>query len=206
VPPPNGTTPVPPPRPGSVAKSGAACDLPGGWFFKGACALELVTSQGALLDLPRYRGVAIALAFGESDASGSIPFVAGDAIGDGDVAGRLNGQIPFVGYGRACLNESRTATPCAGKALAYAIVVNGGRTTVAFKASPTIVVSSLHGFPGTSCSIATMVWSGAPGHAAWIVRPPASQPGGTLLRFESRPVPQTYASGGSFTVFAVVCK
>jgi len=185
------------------------CDLPGGWFFRGACRLELVTAPGAAVALPAYRGFAVNVTFGANDAPGAIPFVVGDALGDGDITGRLNGTIDFRGYGDAkCVTKSRVLAPCAGKTVIYAIVVNAGRVRVRFKASPTVVVSSVHGFPGNQCAIATMIWGNEAGKGveAWVVPPHFAVPNGVTLRFDSEPGAQTYASGGNFTVFAVVCR
>jgi hypothetical protein len=199
---PSAAAAVPPPVATPAAKN--PCDLPGGWFFKGSCALELVTPAGATFALPAYRGVGVELAYGASDVRDKVPFVAGDAVGTGDVAGLLNGTIEFAPYGRAnCLSLARKPVPCAGSALIYIIVVNGGRVPVKFKASPSIRVASANGFPGKDCGIDTMVWHA--GKPAWLVHPYSSAPNGNELRIDPRAQPQTYASGGSFTVFAIVC-
>jgi hypothetical protein len=187
-------------RPGPVN----ACDIPRGWFFKGSCSLQLVASDGATFALLPYRDISVTVKFGLNDAVGRVPFIIGDATGYGDVGGLLNGSIPFSGYG-TCLKADRTAAPCIGKALIYFIVANGGRVRVVLNATPEIDVASVHGFPGKQCALATMISADAHG-TAWVVPPDFAIRTVNLLRFSSKPTPQTYPSGGSFTVFAVVCR
>jgi hypothetical protein len=183
------------------------CDLPGGWWFKGSCVLELFTPHGGVMTLTPYRGVAVTMAVGDNDAPPApIPFVAADAIGDGDIAGRINGAFPFAGYGRQCVTASRSLAPCVGKPLIYLTIANGGHVRVRFDATPVVSVTSARGFPGKVCAIATMVGIDTRGQTAWVVPPSFAVPNGTKLRFESQATPQTYANGGAVTIFAIVCR
>jgi hypothetical protein len=197
----------------TVAPSGGAtpnspCNLPGGWYFQGACTVESVTSGGAVLVLPSYRGVSIAVTFGANDAKSRVPFILGDAFGDGDISGLLNGNIRFAGFGETkCLTPLRSPVPCSGKALIYLIVVNAGSQTVTFKATPTIALLSANAYPGKKCGIATMVWADpSRGEAAWVVRSFSAEPNGEKLRFDPLAVTARYASGATFTSFAIVCR
>jgi hypothetical protein len=194
--------------PSGGATPNSPCNLPGGWYFQGACTVESVTSGGAVLVLPSYRGISIAVTFGPNDAQSRVPFILGDAIGDRDISGLLNGSIRFAGFGETkCLTPRRSPIPCSGKALIYLIVVNAGSQTVTFKATPTIAILSANGYPGKTCSVATMVW-GDPsrGEAAWVVRPFTAEPNGEKLRFDPLAVSAKYASGATFSSFAIVCR
>ncbi|HTA39345.1 MAG TPA: hypothetical protein VK760_09725, partial [Candidatus Acidoferrales bacterium] len=72
--------------PYAVATQKSPCNLPGGWYFQGACTVENVTAGGAVLVLPSYRGVSLAMTFGDNDAASRVPFLLGDASGDGDIS------------------------------------------------------------------------------------------------------------------------
>ena len=193
--------------PGGSVTPRSACDIPGAWFFEGACTVENVTSPGAILALPSYRGVSIAMTFGANDAKGRVPFILGDAIGDRDISGMLNGKIAFAGYGETkCVTPGRSPVPCVGKALVYLLVVNAGNQTVTFKDTPTIALLRAGGYPGKKCGIATMVWTSPAGAAAWVVRSFSAEPNGEKLRFDPLTVAAKYASGSTFSVFAIVCR
>lgn len=158
--------------------------------------------------LPSYRGLALTVTFSKNDVTGKVPFVLGDAIGDGDVRGRLMEQLDFKGYATApCLTQLRAPTPCVGKPLLHYIVVNVGNTPVTFAATPTITVQSTHPFTGIhQCGLATMVWADDSHLAmAWLIRPFVAIPNGKKLVFEPVAIPQLYPSGGAFTVFAIAC-
>jgi hypothetical protein len=158
--------------------------------------------------LREYRGISVAVTFGQNDAAGRVPFILGDANGDGDISGLLNGRIRFAGYGQTkCLTPARAPAECAGKALLYLVLVNSGAQTVTFKATPTIALLSAQGYPGKKCGIATMVWANAAGgEAAWVVRPFAAEPNGQKLRFDAESIKTRYASGASFVSYAIVCE
>jgi hypothetical protein len=194
--------------PYAVATAKSPCNLPGGWYFQGACTVEDVTSGGAVLVLPSYRGVSVAMTFGANDAASRAPFLLGDAFGDGDISGLLNGRIAFAGFGSTkCLTPSRSPVPCVGKALLYLIVVNGGSAPVTFQATPTISLLSSNGYPGKKCGVDTMVWANpSRGEAAWVVRPFTSEPNGEKLRFDALAVKSKYGNGATFTSFAIVCR
>jgi len=204
------SAPLAEPTPDRVAvrapSPASSCDLPGGWWFKGSCVVQLVTGDGARFALPAYRGIALSMAFGANDAPAPVPFVVGDALGDGDVAGRLNGLVPFTGYGKRCLTASRTVAPCVGKPLLYLTVANGGHVRVRFNATPAMTIVSAKGFPGKLCAVATLVGIDPSRQTVWVVPPIFAVPSRTTLHFASAPTPQTYADGRNFTAFAIVCR
>jgi hypothetical protein len=193
--------------PYAVATANSPCNLPGAWYFQGSCTVENVTSGGAVMVLREYRGISIAVTFGDNDAASRVPFVLGDAYDNGDISGLLNGRIRFAGFGKTkCLTPGRTPVPCIGTAVIYLIVVNAGAQTVTFKSTPTIALLSVQGYPGKKCGIATMVWANAGrGEAAWVVRPFTTEPNEEKLRFDATDAQARYASGATFASYAIVC-
>lgn len=161
-----------------------------------------------MFSLPAYRGISITATYGANDAADKVPFVVGDAIGDGDITGKLNGKVPFSPFGIAkCRASTGAPLECTGRAVAYLIVVNAGKVPVTFKATPTIVVSNLSGFTSRDCGIATMIWlDPILLEAGWVVEPGSVIPNGQTLRFDSKPIRQVYGNRGNFTILAIVCR
>jgi hypothetical protein len=194
--------------PYAVAAPSSPCSLPGAWYFQGSCTVENVTSGGAVMVLREYRGISIAVTFGDNDAASRVPFVLGDAYDNGDITGLLNGRIRFAGFGKTkCLTPGRVPVPCTGTAVIYLVVVNAGTQTVTFKSTPTIALLSVQGYPGKRCGIATMVWANTGrGEAAWVVRPFTAEPNADKLRFDATSAQTRYASGATFASYAIVCR
>jgi hypothetical protein len=195
-----------PSHPRSAGQIGS-CEMPGGWHFEGACANVHVPSSGTRIALPAYRGIGVTVAFGPSDGlDGS--FVIGDATGNGDIAGKLNGVHPFPPFGRAgCLTAGGTQTPCRGHAVIYLLVINVGNLPVNFMSSPQIVVTSPMAFAGAQrCRLNTLAIVSRPRREP-IYRQSAAfaTPSHGKVIIPSIPALQHFESGGQFTVYAISC-
>jgi hypothetical protein len=186
----------------------SACQLPGNWGFGGSCISGRIDPAGSTFSLAAYRGIAVSMSFGANNSGDGVPFIIGNATGDGDISGKLNERIDFPVFGTApCVQADYTATACLGKPLVYILIVNVGNVPVTFRSTPRIVVATTGRLRnGTRCAIDTMVWSHAsPPSPVWLLRDKFAIASGGRLDFESRPTSQSYPSGGHFTVFAVVC-
>ena len=179
-----------------AARTGAPCSaLADTWDFQGACKGMNLKAAGAV-ELRRYNGVAVNLAFHESDATGAVPFLFGDASGAGDIDGTLDGA-PFPLYGASCVNASLQVTPCTGTAFLYIEAINTTQTAVDLSSSPRIGVTSHKPFPGTACTLAVLQASGA-----WMITPITATVKKHALRFESTAFPITLPPGGFYVTIA----
>jgi hypothetical protein len=183
------------------------CHMPGGWNFGGACTSGALTSAGGTFVLPSYRNVSAVFDYGRNDATRDVAFVVGDATGDRDITGLLNGALPFPIYGSvACLSPRGAPVVCQGKAMLYLLVINVSNIPVRFASSPRIQISSLTGFPGKLCEIETMVVSNAQQpKAAWRSHAWTASVNGKTATFLALPSSQGYKNQGALVVYAVTC-
>jgi hypothetical protein len=182
--------------------------MPGGWYFEGACANVHVPPAGMHIALPAYRGIGVTVAFGPSDGPGGS-FVIGDATGNGDIRGKLNGVHPFPPYGlAACLAPDGTQTPCRGSAVLYLLVINVGNLPVNFTSSPQITVMSPTALGGARrCRLNTLAIVARPQREpAYRQSTAFAAPIGGKVVIPSIASLQHYESGGQFTVYAISCE
>ncbi len=183
--------------------------MPNGWRFGSSCTLVAIAPAGGSVTLPRYRDVALTLAFGRSDASAPVRFAFADATGNRDVDGKLNGRIAFPFYRSVpCLSQARRRTPCRGRALLYWLAVNTTATAVRFGASPAIAVAAARTLAARpACRVRTLIWTAGRAPAAgWIAHGAAARALFGRVEFPAAAIPQTYAGNGSVSVFALICR
>jgi hypothetical protein len=170
--------------------------MPGAWYFRGSCATGTVAKAGATF------------ALAHNDGGGKVPFIVGDAVGDGQVTGKLGSQFLFPAFGNVrCVAFGGAKANCAGNAFLYIVAINAGNVTMTFDASPTIAILNARSFGETNrCNLYTLVWTNE-GHAdmAWAFHGVTAIATGRQLVFQPVSQPQEYKSGGAFTVFAIVC-
>jgi hypothetical protein len=178
-------------------KTGGACStLSDTWDFQGACKGMNLKAAGGEVELQRYNGVAVHLAFHKSDTTGAVPFLFGDANGTGDIAGTFDGA-PFPVYGASCVNASLRATTCNGTAFVYVEAVNTTQTKVDLTSSPRIVVTSHKPFPGTACTMAVLQTSGA-----WMITSLTATAKKHVLTFQPAAFPMSLPPGGFYITIA----
>jgi hypothetical protein len=185
------------PSAATAKETGSPCSaLADTWDFQGSCKSMNLKPAGGAVELKRYSGVAVNLAFHKSDATRKVPFLFGDATGVGDIAGALNGA-PFPVYGASCVNTSAQVTPCTGTAFVYVEAVNTTQTTVNLTSSPRIVVTSRQPYPGTACTVAMLQASGA-----WMITPVTATAKKHALSLKSAAFPISLPPGGFYLTIA----
>jgi hypothetical protein len=183
----------------TAKKPGARCSgLANSWDFQGACKSMNLKAAGGAVELRRYDGIAVNLAFHKSDANGAAPFLFGDASGTGDITGTVDGAS-FPLYGANCVNATLQVTPCTGAAFVYVEAVNKTQTAVDLASFPRIVVTSHEPFPGTACTLNVLQTSGA-----WMITPLAATAKKHALIFKSAALRMTLPPGGSY--IAIACE
>jgi hypothetical protein len=185
-------------KPTHPPKGSACATLANTWDFLGACKSQNLKPSGGVVQLKRYQGVAMNLAFHSTDAKGMVPFLFGDANGNGDITGTYGGNA-FPAYGTSCVNLSAQAVPCTGTAFMYAEAVNTTQTTVNLTQTPRIVVTSQKGYPGATCALAVLQSSGA-----WLVTPVSGAAGKHALAIKSAAFPVALPPGGFY--LAITCQ
>lgn len=180
-----------------------------GWVFGGPCLRGGLTAGGGRFALLEYRGVSVTIGFTANDAPEAVPFVVGDATGDGDITGLLDGRLAFPRYGTTpCLSAPGRTARCEGEAVVYLLIINEGTVAVQTYGAPEIDVRSLGRFhPGGSCSVDSMVLTDrARFTVAWIAHRATTIVSANMVHFDPEPVRQDYPVAGAFSVFAIVCK
>jgi hypothetical protein len=151
-----------------VTPDNALCDIPGQWYFHGAClAFNMSTTKTTIVNLGKfnpYGGIKITATFGPAvnppKGVSSIRAILGDAIGNGDITGTVGGKT-FSPYGKTnnCLSN-RKLGPCPGHPFVYAELYNDSTHTLKPKDTPGFAITDSHGFPGKRLCFPA-VWSAA---------------------------------------------
>ena len=194
---PNGASPfaVPDKKPTSPPVNTPCSNLTGTWDFLGSCKRRSLNSAGGVPELKRYGGIAVNLNCG-TDATGAVPFLFGDATGNGDITGTLN-SAPFPVYGTSCVDPSSNPITCTGTAVVYLEAINTTTTAVNLTSSPRIDVTDQHGYPGKSCAVAVLQASGA-----WMITPITGNAKKHALSIKSLPLAVALPPGGFYLTIA----
>jgi len=128
------------------------------YYFAGAClSFTLNETKATLVDLGKfnpYGGIKINTTYSKNTGgpAGGVPAVMGDAIGNGDITGKVGGKA-FQNYGATnnCIGSNGKLTKCFGKTFLYAELINNSNYTLTPAATPGFAISDTHGYPGKTC-------------------------------------------------------
>jgi hypothetical protein len=168
--------------------------VPNAWEFHGACTAAKLTAKGATVALAKYMDITFKAVIGKNNAKGTVAFLLGDAIDNGDITGKIGGR-KFPPYaGKNCLSEFGKPTTCLGKVFMYVEVVNRGKAKVVLPDSPAITIVDTKGFPGKNECFPAFYHPTKP--LGWEPQVHIEgKPGATTLHLPSVPV------SGGFTFF-----
>jgi len=173
-----------------------ACNsITGLWEFQGSCVETTVKPTGRTFKLTYYRGLIVTVAIFKNDATAPVPFIFGDAIGDGDITGTVSGN-PFPAYGFIPCVSASTEKPvaCTGTAFVYLEAINASTsTTVTFNGTPRITVVNSGSYPGATCTL-NILDKGSDG-PFWLITPIQAAANGGFLQFKSAPITTPIAPG-----------
>jgi hypothetical protein len=155
---------------GMQLSAGDPCKTDGYWYFAGPCERRSVTfpTREVSFGLPRYKAITTdivqwtvdAPSMGPSrDKSGTIPFIVGEATGDGDIGGTVGG-VNFPRYGTHCanmVNGSLVPGACEGKLLLYFFEHNAGKSAALLNESPQISVANAEIRRNETCGLDLLV-------------------------------------------------
>ncbi len=175
--------------------------VPGFWAFGGSCVANELTSKGATIKLAKYQNITFTIAIGANNAKGKVPFIVGDAVGNGDITGTYKGK-KFPPYGgKHCVSGTGAPQTCPGKSFVYVEAINGGKATVTLSQTPAITIVDTKGFPGKNlCFPAPLTTKGWSTQAEAIGKAPK----GTKLVITPFPTQFPLPPGG--VVLAMVCQ
>jgi hypothetical protein len=128
------------------------------YYFAGNCVkFTMNESKSTLVALGKYspyQGIKITTTFSKNSGGPSqgIPAVMGDALGNGDITGKVGG-LAFKNYadGNDCIGSNGKLTKCYGKTFVYAELINNSNYTLTPAATPGFAISDTHGYPGKTC-------------------------------------------------------
>jgi len=182
--------------------------VPNAWEFHGACTADKLTSKGVTFALAAYKDIVFKTVFGKSKVKRSVPFLVGDAIGNGDITGKVGGKSFPLYEGKNCLTQTGKPAECPGKAFLYVEAVNLGKAEVVLADSPSITVVDKKGFPGThTCAPAFLAPKTTKSPQGW--QPELDigrKPGKTTLDIPSVPVPGGFTLPPGAVYLAMFCQ
>jgi hypothetical protein len=149
----NGTTAV---LAAKATPTPTACEktTPPMYYFGGSCtSFTLKEGSSTTVYLGKYKpyqGIKITTVFTTNTGgpAGGVPAVMGDAIGKGDITGKVGGKaFKLYGDGKDCLFNGKPAT-CPGKPFVYAELINNSKYKLKPQGTPTFTITDSNGFPG----------------------------------------------------------
>jgi hypothetical protein len=176
----------------------------GFWDFTGPCGLVPVKAAGQKITLSAFKGITVNLGVQKSNSKNAA-FIFADGTGSADITGTF-AKTKFINFGTVpCVTPAGKETPCKGKGLVYALILNTTKTAVKFAALPSLTVAT-KAFPGSkSCQYLDMgfLQSGVPG--GWFLLASTGKPKAGSVTL---PAPKgAYTLGAtSFTVVGVSCQ
>jgi hypothetical protein len=124
------------------------------YYFAGSCVSftlkETTTTTVTLGKYKPYKGLKITTTFSTNTGgpAGGVAAVMGDAVGDGDITGKVGGKpIKLYGVGNDCLAGGKLVK-CPGKPFVYAELINNSMYKLKPQKTPTFVINDSNGFPG----------------------------------------------------------
>jgi hypothetical protein len=196
------------PQSAAIPDAKSKCALKNVYNFKGTCVSVAVKSGGGAAKLSAYKGLALIVGFGKSNANGSS-FLLADGTSSTDITGTMgSAKVAFPNYGgkTPCYTLQGKATKCpAGSGVLYFLVANAGANPVAFKALPGVKITSSGAFPAKkSCTMVAMAF-GSTGPGGWFLLPSTAKPGGTSVQLPAAPVGFTFSPNGGNAILGVAC-
>lgn len=202
----------------AVSPDASPCSIPGLYYFMGSCAAFHLKMNGTTVvplgSKTPYKGIKITTTFGAFENPPKVPYidaVMGDAIGKGDITGKVGGKsFPLYGVGKDCVSSNGQAEFCPGKPFVYAELINlsKGKYTLKPKLTPKFDITDANGFPGKKLCFPAILTAKTQ-HSAGGWAPNATlgaPPKGNTLIINSQPNPgQLYYPPGPFYV-AGVCE
>jgi hypothetical protein len=145
----------PPPMPGGttlavpshLAPMASPCKISGFFYFQGSCLKKTLPAAGATFALAKYKGLTLALTIPQNSGRGKVTITMGDATGQGDITGQVNGQS-FSAYPNPCAKSS-----CPGTAFMY-FFVDSSVNVAKIKGNSTLKITNAGNYPGKACYIA----------------------------------------------------
>ena len=191
------------------ATAASPCNISGIWYFAGACAKKQMPSGGATYRLlPVFDGIRLYIQFPQNNAPKNDTFVIGAGTSDANITGTFDGiAFPLYGSkGYPCYRyNTTTKTPCVGKGLVYAAIVNKGKAAVTFQKTPSVTIIASK-FYGTKCTLDQLVDNGNGVILGWEITPLSAAPSRKKLVIPSASIPLVIAQGQKFYTFAISCK
>lgn len=180
------------------------------WYFHGSCLKLNVKAAGTTFNLKQFKGITAAFATGKNNATGTDPFIVGDAITPADVTGTFNKKtFKAIGaYGPRCFLKGTASTQkCPGKQVVYFLFANASKSTVAFNGTPQITVTTATTFPGKSCQLTVWFSNKAGTVFAWAFESPAAAVVGKKVTIKAQTLssPLSFESN-HFILWGVACQ
>ena len=188
------------------------CDITGMYYFHGSCVpFNLNMNSNTTIELGKYgayHGIKITTTLStiQNPPKGvkTIPFIMGDAVGNGDITGQVKGKsFPLYGHGKDCVNSQGKAEYCPGKPFVYAELINSSTHTLKPKDTPKFYITDSNGFPGKRlCFPAILTAAGPHTVGGWAPNTTlGGQPHGNTLTINAQPNPgQLVYPPGQFIV------
>lgn len=167
------------PQASRVPTSDSACEMPGTYFFHGACTTGTFNASGGTIKLTEYEGLTIAMTLPRNSPNGTKYLLLADATGKSDITGTVRGKS-FPLYGRTTCYPKKA---CPGTAFGYVAFDLIGDTTVKLNGNIAWAFTDSNGFPAsTRCFSARLTPVG------WYPSAKYSGPASSkvTIRYESR--------------------
>jgi hypothetical protein len=185
----------------AIAATKSPCAIKGIYNFKGTCLSVAVKNGGGAAKLSAYKGLALTVGFGKSNANGAT-FLLADGTSSADITGTMGkGKVPFPNYGgkTPCFSlQTGKQTKCApGSGVMYFVAVNTAANAVTFKTLPGVKITSTGAFPAKkSCTMIVMAFS-PNGPGGWFLLPSTAKPSGSSVQLPPVQSPFTFNPNGN---------
>jgi hypothetical protein len=179
----------------------------GFFYFKGTCILKAVKPAGGTVALAAYKGISLSFGVKKNNApSAGVAFLIGEGTSSADITGTFN-DTKFPNYAATnvpCLTPAGNATPCIGKAVVYALILNTTSTFVSFPSLPSSVVKAAA--VGTKqCHLIALGFKSGGIAGEWFHLPSTGVPKNGSVSMKA-PKGELVFTPQSFTVLGWACK
>jgi hypothetical protein len=169
------------------------CEVTGLYYFHGSCVgFNMNMNSTTVVQLGKfgaYHGIKITTGlskFVNPPKVNTVPAIMGDAIGKGDITGKVKGKaFPLYATGNNCVAGNGKPEKCPGKVFVYAELINSSQYKLKPASTPAFSITSENGYPGkTLCFPAILTAKGwAPNETI------GGKPNGKTLRIPAAPNP-----------------
>lgn len=133
--------------PSDITPMASPCKISGFFYFHGSCLKKRLPAAGATFALAKYKGLTLALTIPKNSGQGKVSITMGDATGQGDITGQVNGQS-FSAYPNPCAKSS-----CPGTAFMY-FFFDSSVKVAKVTGDSSLKITNAGKYPGTTCYVA----------------------------------------------------